>query len=153
MPKLHELLAVQEPLKGQSTKVLTDLKGTLANIPGTISETLFAAADLLERGWITGIRYNPDYTKFCAIGAIEHVLHGRESSRGYSLSASRAINFIADQLFGGGESCSVESLGSDSFDLQRRADFQLAAWNNTGTQEQVVSGFRRAAMVAEVLNK
>lgn len=31
MPKLHQLLAVHDNVKGQSTKILTDLKGTFNN--------------------------------------------------------------------------------------------------------------------------
>lgn len=38
MPKLHELLAVQDNLKGQATKVLSDLKGTFANKPHLFEE-------------------------------------------------------------------------------------------------------------------
>lgn len=40
MPKLHELLAVQDNLKGQATKVMNDLKGTFANKPHLFEESV-----------------------------------------------------------------------------------------------------------------
>lgn len=38
MPKIHELLAVQENLKGQATKVMGDLKATFTNKPHLFEE-------------------------------------------------------------------------------------------------------------------
>src|SRR5579859_2159023 len=40
MPKLHELLAVQDPLKGQAKKVISDLKATLTGKRHLFEETL-----------------------------------------------------------------------------------------------------------------
>lgn len=107
-------------------------------IPTTIHETLFKAADLLEKGWIANMRWNPARTHYCALGAIQCADGSAGSSMDLTDLERNSVLFLAKQL------------ERDPMSYYA-AEYMVAVWSNEGPPSKVVSGFRRAAMVAEVL--
>lgn len=94
----------------------------------TIADTLYQAADLLEKGWCIGTRFlYPD--RYCALGAFDQVT-GHFTSR----DEDPAVVFLAEYLIRVG-----------FWPREWVSATTVAQWNNRSTQDIVVSTFRQAA--------
>lgn len=118
--------------------------------PTPIADTLFKAADIMEKGWIPYYRWDTMLnnepittgTRFCAIGAIARAMD--KNGHGWDEEERAVSDFLIDTL----------NLNPQPwYSVRQKSISDLANWNNSADQQTVVSGFRRAAMVAEVLGK
>lgn len=111
--------------------------------PLTIADTLYRAADLMEKGWMTNWLFDLQQTggllinatRFCAIGALMRVTLPDDkcytTHPNISPSADAAVRYVSKYL-----------------ELTPRTNWirsGVALWNNCNTQEIVVDTFRKVA--------
>lgn len=108
--------------------------------PTTISNTLDLTADILAKGWCTGIRTD-ERGYHCALGGIEALFNIPHIEHVPGLP-SNTVDFIGKYLVGTGRE-------PDLF-LDDSA-YTLCRWNNKSDQATVIATFREAAEAARKL--
>lgn len=89
------------------------------------------ARKLLEKGFTKGVYHNPDFTKFCSIGALEHALDDNFGS-------------IYDQPMISVYKQAQSALGK-TIDPNCTFDYEtIIEYNDTHTQEEVLAKFDEA---------
>lgn len=109
-------------------------------IPITIADTLEQAADILAKGWCTGIR--TDHRGYhCALGGLEVVFNTPHIEYVPGLPY-KTLDFIGNYLVVTGKTPEL-FLGDSAC--------TLCHWNNSSDQATVVATFREAAEAARKL--